>query len=377
MQKRDYYEVLGVEKGVDEQELKKAYRKLAKKYHPDLNPNDDEAEKNFKEVSEAYEVLSDKEKRAQYDRFGHEGMNQGGYSGYSGGFGDFGDIFGDIFGDMFGGFGGGSRQKKRGPVRGDDIQVGVRITFREAAFGVKKEITIKRDESCETCDGTGAKPGTSKKTCPTCHGTGEVQQVQRTPFGQMMRVGVCPTCKGAGEIIDDPCGKCHGSGKVKKSKTFSVNIPAGVDTGSYIPMRGEGELGEKGGPRGDLYVYIEVEKDSLFERDGDDLRCEIPVSFTQLALGADIEIPTLDGKIKYKIEPGTQTGTVFRFKGKGIKSLRTGREGNLYVKVKVEIPRKLSDRERELLEELSAEFGEETSHGKKGLFDKIKDKFSE
>lgn len=373
MQKRDYYEVLGVDRGVDEQELKRAYRKLAKKYHPDLNPNDDESEKKFKEVSEAYEVLSDKEKREQYDRFGHEGMNQGGYGGYSGGFGDFGDIFGDIFGDMFGG----RRQKKRGPVKGEDIQVGVRISFREAAFGVKKEISIKRDEPCDACDGTGAKPGTNKKTCPTCHGTGEVQQIHRTPLGQMVRVGVCPTCNGSGEIIDDPCNKCHGTGKTKKAKTFSVNIPAGVDTGSYIPMRGEGELGEKGGPRGDLYVYIEVEKDDVFEREGDDLRCDISVSFTQLALGAEIEVPTLEGKIKYKIEPGTQSGTVFRFKGKGIKGLRTGRNGNLYVRVVVEIPRKLSDREREILEELSAEFGEESTHMKKGIFDKIKDKFSE
>lgn len=377
MQKRDYYEVLGVEKGADDQELKRAYRKLAKKYHPDLNPNDEESEKNFKEVSEAYEVLSDKEKREQYDRFGHEGMSQAGYGGYSGGFGDFGDIFGDIFGDMFGGFGGGGRQKKRGPVKGDDIQVGVRIAFREAAFGIKKEFTIKRDEPCDVCDGTGAKPGTNKKTCATCHGTGEVQQVQRTPFGQMMRVGVCPTCKGSGEIIEEPCHKCHGAGKVKKPKTFSVNIPAGVDTGSYIPIRGEGELGEKGGPRGDLYVYIEVEKDELFERDGDDIKCEIPVSFTQLALGAEIEIPTLEKNIKYKIEPGTQTGTIFRFKGKGIPNVRTGRHGNLYVKVKVEIPRKLSERERELLEELAVELGEETTHVKKGLFDKIKDKFSD
>lgn len=377
MQKRDYYEVLGVEKSVDEQELKRAYRKLAKKYHPDLNPNDEEAEKNFKEVSEAYEVLSDKEKRAQYDRFGHEGMNQGGFGGgYSGGFGDFGDIFGDIFGDMFGGFGS-SRQKRRGPTKGEDIQVGVRITLREAAFGVKKEVSVKRDESCSACEGTGAKPGTEKKTCPTCHGTGEVQQIHRTPLGQMVRVGACATCKGTGEIIEDPCSKCRGTGKMKETKKFSVNIPAGVDTGSYIPIRGEGELGEKGGPRGDLFVYIEVMADKDFQRQGDDLSTEIPVSFTQLTLGAEIEVPTLDGKIKYKIEPGTQSGTVFRFKGKGIKNVRSNRYGDLYVKVNVVIPRKLTDKERDIIEKLSEEFGEDPNHGKKGIFDKIKDKFSE
>lgn len=376
MPKRDYYEVLGVEKDASDQDLKRAYRKLAKKYHPDLNPNDAEAEKNFKEVSEAYEVLSDSEKRAQYDRFGHEGMNQGagfGGGGFGGGFGDFGDMFGDIFGDMFGG----SRQRRRGPSRGEDIEVVVRITFREAASGIKKEIRINRDEECETCSGSGAKPGTEKKTCPTCHGTGEVQQVYKTPFGQMVKAGVCPTCKGVGEIIDDPCNKCHGSGKDKRAKTFNIDIPAGVDTGSYIPIRGEGQLGEKGGPRGDLFVHIEVQPDDVFERDGDHIKCEIPVSITQATLGAELEVPTLEGNIKYKMEPGTQTGTVFRFKGKGMVNPRSKGRGNLYVKVVVEIPRKLTEKQKDLLEELAVEFGEHNTRVKKSLFDKLKDKLKD
>lgn len=376
MSKRDYYEVLGVEKGADEQEIKKAYRKLAKKYHPDLNPDDKEAEKSFKEVSEAYEVLSDKEKRAQYDRFGHEGMSGqggfgGGYGGFSGGFGDFGDIFGDMFGDMFGG----RQSRRRGPVRGSDINVSVMLTFEEAAFGAKKEIKIKREEPCSECEGSGAKPGTQKKTCPTCHGTGEVQQVQRTPFGQMVRTGVCPTCQGTGTIIEDPCAKCRGTGSERKVKSFTIDIPAGVYTGAYIPLRGEGELGERGGPRGDLLIHIQVQPHKIFTRDGDDLRFEMPISFVDAALGAELEVPTLDGKVKYTVEAGTQTGTTFRLRGKGIVNVRTGKPGDLYVKVKIETPRKLTEKQKEKLRDFAEAMGEDArheKHDKKGFFDKIK-----
>lgn len=371
MSKRDYYEVLGVEKNSNKDDIKKAYRKLAKQYHPDLNPDNKEAEEKFKEASEAFEVLSDDEKRAQYDQFGHEGATGQGFGGFSSG--DFGDIFGDMFGDIFGGFGG--RSRSRGPKRGSDIEVSVRLTFREAAFGVKKEIKVNRYEECEVCHGTGAKPGTKKKTCPTCNGTGEVQQVHRTPFGQMVRSSVCPTCHGTGEIIDDPCTNCKGKGKVKGSKTFSINIPAGVETGSYIPIRGEGELGDKGGGRGDVYVHIQVDRDKVFSRDGNDLRIKLSVSITQATLGDEIIVPTLEGDVKYNLPQGTQSGATFRFKGKGIPDVRSGRKGNLYTEIVVEIPKKLTQRQKELMEELSKEFGENVKTHKKGIFDKIKDHF--
>lgn len=384
MSKRDYYEVLGVERSADEQTIKRAYRKLAKKYHPDLNPGDEEAEKNFKEVSEAYEVLSDKEKRDVYDKFGHDGLNGqagggyggfGGFEGFSGqGFGGFEDIFGDIFGDMFGGGG----HRRRGPQRGADIEVNLNLTFEEAAFGTKKEVSINRDENCSKCGGTGAKPGTEKKTCPTCHGTGEVQQVQRTPFGQMMRTGTCPTCHGSGEIIDEPCDKCHGSGKERKRKTFNVDIPEGVYTGAYIPLRGEGELGDKGGPRGDLIIHINVLPHDIFTRSGDDIKCEVSIPFTTAALGGEIKVPTLKGDVNYTIKEGTQTGTTFRFKGKGIKNVRTGKPGDQYVKVKIATPKRMNDDQKEKLREYAKAMGEDSSEGgKKGFFDKIKEKFED
>ncbi len=384
MSKRDYYEVLGVERSADEQTIKRAYRKLAKKYHPDLNPGDEEAEKNFKEVSEAYEVLSDKEKRDVYDKFGHDGLNGqagggyggfGGFEGFSGqGFGGFEDIFGDIFGDMFGGGG----HRRRGPQRGADIEVNLNLTFEEAAFGTKKEVSVNRDENCSKCGGTGAKPGTEKKTCPTCHGTGEVQQVQRTPFGQMMRTGTCPTCHGSGEIIDEPCDKCHGSGKERKRKTFNVDIPEGVYTGAYIPLRGEGELGDKGGPRGDLIIHINVLPHDIFTRNGDDIKCEVSIPFTTAALGGEIKVPTLKGDVNYTIKEGTQTGTTFRFKGKGIKNVRTGKPGDQYVKVKIVTPKRMNDDQKEKLREYAKAMGEDSSEGgKKGFFDKIKEKFED
>ncbi|AFS78834.1 chaperone protein DnaJ [Gottschalkia acidurici 9a] len=379
MSKRDYYEVLGISKGASEQEIKSAYRKLAKKYHPDLNPDNKEAEQNFKEVSEAYEVLSDSQKKAQYDQFGHEGMSgQGGFGGGFGGFsgGGFGDIFEDIF-DMFGG--GGSSSRRQGPTRGADLKYGVRITFEEAAFGLEKEIKIERTEDCSECSGTGAKPGTNKKTCSKCSGSGQIRFAQNTPFGQIVRTSTCDECRGTGEKIETPCGKCGGVGKERKAKTINVKIPAGVDTGSVISLKGEGEPGEKGGPRGDLYIYIEVEPHKTFERQGNDIICEIPISFTQASLGADIEVPSLEGKLRYTIEPGTQTGTTFRLKGKGIVSLRGGRKGDLYVKVKVKVPTKLTEKQKELLKEFAKESGEDVgkSKRKKGIIDKFKDAFND
>ena len=374
MSKRDYYEVLGVSKDASEGDIKKAYRKVAKECHPDLNPDDKEAEQRFKEASEAYEILSNAEKKANYDQFGHAGPNQGGFGGFSGGAGGFGDIFEDIF-DMFGGGSGGGR--RQGPTRGADIKLGMKITFEEAAFGVEETVNVDRTEACGTCSGTGAKPGTDKKTCERCHGAGQLKYAQNTPFGQIVRTGACDECHGSGEKIESPCGNCRGSGKEEKTKTINVKIPAGVDTGSVISLRDEGQPGEKGGPRGDLYIYIEVEDHKVFERQGTNLYCEVPISFSQAALGADLKVPSLVGQLKYTIEPGTQTGTTFRMKGKGVVSLRGGRKGDLYVKVKVEVPTKLNDKQRELIEELAKESGENVgSSKKKGILDKIKDKLN-
>ncbi len=373
MSKRDFYEILGVQKNASEQELKSAYRKLAKKYHPDLNPNDKEAEQNFKEVNEAYEVLKDSEKRARYDRFGHQGVNgqTGGFGGFEQGFGGFGDIFDDIF-DMFGG-GFSNNRKKAGPRKGADLKYRVTISFEEAAFGVDKEIKIKRTENCSKCSGTGAKPGTNKTTCDKCNGTGEIKYAQQTPFGQFVRVGTCDKCNGAGHIIEDPCPKCNGTGKDKKIKKLNIKIPAGVDTGSVIPLRGEGEPGEKGGPRGDLYIYIDINPHELFSREGNNVYCEYPISFTEAALGAEVQVPTLDGKVKYTISAGTQSETVFRLRGKGIPHIKGYGRGDQYVKVKVIVPNKLNDRQKELLKEFAKESGEDIHESKKGFFDKVKD----
>ncbi|WP_202711164.1 molecular chaperone DnaJ [Sporosalibacterium faouarense] len=375
MSKRDYYEILGVDKNASEDELKRAYRKLAKKYHPDLNPDDEEAEQKFKEANEAYEVLRDADKRAKYDRFGHEGVNgQGGFGGFGQNFGGggFGDIFDDIF-DMFGGgFSGGGRRKS-GPKKGADLKYRVHIEFEEAAFGVEKEIKVKRTEDCSTCNGSGAKPGTNKSTCDKCSGTGEVKYAQQTPFGQFVRVGTCDKCNGTGEIIEEPCAKCHGTGKEQKVKKIKVKIPAGVDTGSVIPLRGEGEPGEKGGPRGDLYIYIEVKPHEIFDRDGNNIICEFSISFAQAALGAEVQVPTLEGKVKYDIPAGTQSGTVFRLKNKGITNIRGYGKGDQYVKINVVVPEKLNDKQKELLREFAKESGEESHEHKKGFFGKVKD----
>ncbi|QSX05809.1 molecular chaperone DnaJ [Sedimentibacter sp. zth1] len=379
MAKRDYYEVLGLSKGADDKEIKSAFRKLAKQYHPDLNPDNKEAETKFKEINEAYEVLSDSEKKAKYDQFGHAAFdpNQGfGGGGFSGGFGGFEDIFGDIFGDVFGG-GGRSSARRNGPRQGSDLKIKLNIKFEEAAFGTKKEIKINRIEKCSTCGGSGAKNGTSKKKCSTCGGTGTVRTVQRTPFGQFASTQTCSTCGGTGEVVEHPCQACNGSGKEKKTRNITINIPAGVDTNSVIPLRGEGNHGEKGGPSGDLYVYISVKEHDIFERDGNDVWCEIPISFTKAALGGYIEVPTLEGKVKYDIPEGTQTGTVFRLKNRGIKNVRGINKGDQYVRVKIEVPKKLTEKQKNILSQFAQECGEEHDGEKKGFFDKIKDSFKE
>ena len=374
--KRDYYDVLGVDKSADATAIKKAYRKLAMKYHPDKNPGDKEAEEKFKEINEAYEVLSDETKRRNYDQFGHEGVNGQGFGGAGGfggqGFGGFDDIFGDIFGDMFGGgFSGGSRQRRRGPERGADIKQRVNISFEEAAFGKKVQVKINRSEECDQCPGSGAKPGTSKKTCPTCHGSGQVQSVQRTPFGNIASTRTCSTCNGEGEVIDSPCSKCHGKGSIRKTKTIEVDIPAGIDNGQMIKLGGQGELGTRGGPRGDLYIEVNVQSHPLFTRDGYDVYLEMPITFAQATLGDKIQVPTLDGKVEYEVPEGTQTGTVFRLKGKGIPKLKSNVRGDQYVKVTVEIPKKLNEKQKELVREFAKECGQEVHQRQKTLSDKI------
>ena len=374
--KRDYYDVLGVDKSADATAIKKAYRKLAMKYHPDKNPGDKEAEEKFKEINEAYEVLSDETKRRNYDQFGQEGVNGQGFGGAGGfggqGFGGFDDIFGDIFGDMFGGgFSGGSRQRRRGPERGADIKQRVNISFEEAAFGKKVQVKINRSEECDQCHGSGAKPGTSKKTCPTCHGSGQVQSVQRTPFGNIASTRTCSTCNGEGEVIDSPCSKCHGKGSIRKTKTIEVDIPAGIDNGQMIKLGGQGELGTRGGPRGDLYIEVNVQSHPLFTRDGYDVYLEMPITFAQATLGDKIQVPTLDGKVEYEVPEGTQTGTVFRLKGKGIPKLKSNVRGDQYVKVTVEIPKKLNEKQKELVREFAKECGQEVHQRQKTLSDKI------
>lgn len=373
--KRDYYDVLGVGKSSDAAEIKKAYRKLAMKYHPDKNPDNKEAEEKFKEINEAYEVLSDETKRKNYDQFGHEGVNGQGFGGAGGfggqGFGGFDDIFGDIFGDMFGGGFGGGRPRRRGPERGADIRQRINISFEEAAFGKKVQVKINRSEECDECHGSGAKPGTSKKTCPTCNGSGQVQSVQRTPFGNIASTRTCSTCNGEGEVIDSPCNKCHGKGSIRKTKTIEVDVPAGIDEGQMIKLSGQGELGTRGGPRGDLYIEISVNAHQLFTREGYDVYLEMPITFAQATLGDDIQVPTLDGKVQYQVPEGTQTGTVFRLKGKGIPKLRTTVRGDQYVKVTVEIPKKLNDKQKELVRQFAKECGEEVHERQKSLGDKI------
>ncbi len=364
--KRDYYEVLGVSKGASDDELKKAFRKEAKKYHPDLHPGDKEAEAKFKEVNEAYEVLSDSEIRQRYDQFGHAGVDPnfgaGGGGGFGGGFGDFGDIFSDIFGGGFGGFGGGSR--RNGPRRGADVRQTVTISFEEAAFGCKKKINVNKQEKCSTCGGNGAKPGTSPETCPHCHGTGQIQTQQRTILGYMTNVTTCPHCNGTGKQIKEPCRDCRGTGKVRVAKTVEIDIPAGIDDTQTMQMSGHGEAGERGGPNGDLLITIRVRPHAMFERRDNDIYLNMPITFVQAALGATLTVPTLDGIVEYDIPEGTQSGTRFRLRGKGVPFIRGKGRGDQYVTVTVEVPKNLSSKQKELLKE----FDEDKNYKQKKSF---------
>lgn len=363
--KRDYYEVLGVAKDAPDEEIKKAYRKLARQYHPDVNKAAD-AETKFKEVKEAYDVLSDDQQRARYDQFGHQDPA----AGFGGGGGaDFGGGFGDIF-DMF--FGGGGRRDPNAPQRGNDLQYTMTIEFKEAVFGKETDITIPRTEGCDTCHGSGAKPGTKPETCSTCRGTGQQEVAQNTPFGRIVNRRACTSCGGRGKIIRERCGTCGGNGQVKKQRKIHVKIPAGVDDGSQLRITGEGEGGVRGGPAGDLYIVLRVKSHDFFEREGDDIYCEIPLTFAQAALGDEIEIPTLTEKVKLKIPPGTQTGTYFRLKGKGVPKLRNYGQGDQQVKVTIVTPTHLSDDQRELLREFAAKSGEATHEQSGSIFERMK-----
>lgn len=350
--KRDYYEVLGVEKTATDDELKKAYRKLARQYHPDVNPGDKEAEEKFKEINEAYDTLSDPQKRAQYDQFGHAGPGGFGGAGGAGGFNGFGDM-GDIF-DMFFGGAGGAAQK--GPKRGADMRYDLTIDFEEAVFGCEKTISVSRWETCSTCHGTGAKEGSSPVTCPRCGGRGQVTATQKTPFGQFQSVKTCPECGGKGTIIKNPCPDCGGTGRKRVKTELKVKIPAGVDNNSRLRMSGEGEAGEQGGGKGDLYIYISVRNHPIFERDENDIYMEQTINFAQAALGADIQVPTLEGKVTLTIPAGVQNGAKFRIRGKGVKSINTYNKGDQYVIVKIVTPKSLNAEQKELFKKLAATF---------------------
>ncbi len=374
--KRDYYEVLGVQKGASADEIKKAYRKEAKKYHPDLHPGDKECEAKFKEVNEAYEVLSDDDKKARYDQFGHAGVDPnygaGGGGSYGGGFGDFGDIFSDIFGG-FGGFGGGTR--RNGPRRGADIRKVIELTFEEAAFGCKKKITIDKTEECKSCHGSGAKPGTSPVTCGRCGGSGQVTTQTRTPLGYMRNVSVCPECHGEGKIIKEPCNECRGNGKVRAKKTIEVDIPQGINDGQTMQISGAGEPGTRGGASGDLLLTIRIKKHNMFTRKEFDVYITIPITFVQAALGACIKVPTISGVVEYDIPPETQTGSIFRLRGKGIPYIRSKGRGDQYVTVEVETPKNLTQSQKDLLRKFDGSLEEKNYKKRKGFIDTMKEIF--
>ena len=374
--KRDYYEVLGISKSASDDEIKKAYRSLAKKYHPDMNPGDTEAEVKFKEVNEAYAVLSDSEKRAKYDQFGHAAFDPasggGGYGSY-GGFGgvDFEDIFSSFFGGGMGDFGGG-RSRQNAPIEGDDVVTRVEIDFEESVFGVKKEVNFARIESCGECGGSGAKKGTKPDTCSTCHGSGRVTVQQQTMFGYMQTQRPCSACRGSGKIIKDPCPECNGKGRIKINKRLEVNIPAGIDNGQNIVLRGQGSAGVNGGASGDLIIEVRVKNHKIFDREGNNLYCEVPISFTEAALGAEIEVPLLGGQTeKVKIPEGTQSGSTFSIRGKGVPDINTKRKGDVIITTVVETPKNLSAKQKELLRELGESLGEGTDKKKDRFFSKF------
>lgn len=359
MASKDYYEVLGLQKGASDDEIKKAFRKLAIKYHPDKNQGNEEAEAKFKEINEAYQVLSDPEKKARYDQFGTADFDGSGFGagGFGGGF-DFSDMggFGDIFESFFGG--GGSSRRRNGPVKGADIEYSLNLTFEEAIFGVEKEITINRSENCEDCRGTGAKAGTSPKTCPVCNGSGQVRVQRQTPLGSFVSTSTCDKCGGKGSVVETPCSTCAGRGKVRKSRKINVKIPAGVDTGNVMPLRGQGEHGSNDGPPGDLYIRINVARSSKFDRRGNDIFIDAHISMGKAALGTEITVPTVDGDVKYTVPAGTQSGTMFRLKGKGVPRVNSSGRGDQYVKVVVDIPKNLTAKQKEALEAFMEACGE-------------------
>ena len=379
-EKRDYYEVLGVSKGASEDEIKKAYKKLARKYHPDMNPGDKEAEEKFKEVNEANEVLSDPEKKARYDQFGFAGVDPsygggagaGGYGagGYGAGGFDFGDL-GDIYGSFFGGgFGGAQRRNPNAPQRGESIRASVTISFTEAAFGCEKEIAVDRSEQCPTCKGNGCAAGTTPEVCPTCRGTGTVQVRRQTPMGVFASSAPCTKCGGTGRIIHQPCPDCRGQGAVRKRRSIKVTIPAGIDDGQTISLRGQGHAGKNGGPNGDLLINIMVQPHELFHREGTSVFCEAPITYAQAVLGGTLEIPTIDGKVKYDIPEGTQTGSVFRLRGKGIPVLNGRGRGDQYVTVTIETPKNLNKEQKEALKKFSDLLGESNYEKHRSFFKK-------
>jgi len=382
--KRDFYEVLGVNKGAGDDEIKKAYRKVAKKYHPDLHPGDAEAEAKFKEAGEAYEVLSDPQKRARYDQYGHAGVDPnfgaggGGFGGFDGAdFGDLGDIFGSFFG---GGFGGGNQRRRNGPRKGSDISETILLSFEEAAFGIKKNLKIYKIEECDECGGKGCKSEADRITCPTCKGSGEIKHITNSMFGQMVNVTTCNHCQGSGQIIKNPCSKCKGKGLIKRARTVDVDIPAGIDTGETVRYRGLGNAGIKGGPAGDLLVTVQIRRHEVFTRRGNDVYCTIPITFVQATLGADVDVPILDedkkytlGKMTYTIPEGTQPGTDFRLRGKGIPSVRGGMRGDMILNVSVEVPKNLNKEQKDALQNFAKLSNENNYKQHKNFFEKMKD----
>jgi len=369
--KRDYYEVLGISKSADENEIKKAYRNLAKKYHPDMNPGDAEAEQKFKEINEAYAVLSDPDKKSRYDQYGHAGldpsMGGGGFEGF-GGFGDF--DFGDIFSSFFGG-GASSSSRRNAPTRGEDIGVRLTVSFEEAAFGCKKEISYNKIEKCSECGGSGAAKGTTPETCSTCGGSGQVRVSQRTALGVFQSQRACDACKGTGKIIKEPCSKCRGNGYVRTTKKLEVTIPTGIDDGQKVALRGQGNDGKNGGPAGDLVITVSIRPHTVFERDGYNIYCEIPITFAEAALGAEIEVPTLEGRTKYTIPEGTQTGTMFTIKGSGIQYINSKNKGDLIFRVVIEVPKNLSGTQKDILKQFAESCGNSNYSKRQTFFSKI------
>ncbi|MEA5136970.1 MAG: molecular chaperone DnaJ [Candidatus Fimivivens sp.] len=374
-EKQDFYEVLGVSKGASDDEIKKAYRKLAKQYHPDMNPGDKKAEAKFKEVGEAYEILSDPQKRARYDQFGHAGVDPS-YGAGAGGFGGgFEDIdLGDLFGSFFGGFGGSTRTRNpNGPIRGRDIGLTLSLSFEEAALGCQKDISVPHLETCDTCAGSGAKKGTSPEVCPTCGGSGSIRATERTMLGTMQVQKTCPHCGGKGKVIKDPCPDCSGQGRVRKQRKLTVTVPAGINHGQTFTLRGQGDSGLNGGPAGDANITVSVRPDSVFERDGYDIWCDIPITFMQAALGDEITVPTLEGKVKYTIPEGTQPQTVFRLKGRGVPFINGRGKGDQFVRVTVEVPKSLNNKQRQALRDFEGTLSDRNYEKRKSFFDRIKE----